>query len=435
MKKLVVLFLVSILLLVGCSSGSNNGNNSGSGNENEGSSGDSDNITIWAWDPNYNIAALDIAKEAYKDVDSNLEIEVIENAQDDIVQKLNTALSSGVTTGLPNIALIEDYRAQSFLQAFPDAFYEISDVFDEADFAEYKIAPTSFDGKNYGLPFDTGVTGLYVRTDYLEEAGYSIEDMQGIDWWEYIEIGKAVKEATGKDFITIDPNDLGIVRIMLQSTGSWYTAEDGVTPNLAGNEGLKEALELYKAMLDADIVKPNSDWSQFLSAFNSGEVVTVPTGNWITPSVKAEDSQSGDWAVVPIPKMTTSGATHASNLGGSSWYVFDQPGAEQAADFLGKTFGSDADFYQELITEVGAIGTYSPASDGEAYAIEEEFFQGQQVYADFAEWMEDVPSINYGLHTYAIDDIIVVETQNYLNGKDIDDVLNDAQSQAESQFR
>src|SRR5690625_1749494 len=430
MRKLVVLFLASILILIGCSSGSTDENN-----ENKESAGGNNKITIWAWDPNYNIAALDIAQEVYKTVDADLEIEVIENAQDDIVQKLNTALSSGTTKGLPNIALIEDYRAQGFLQAFPDAFYEISDVFDKRDFADYKIAPTSYDGKNYGLPFDTGVTGLYVRTDYLAEAGYSIDDMQDIDWWEYSEIGKKVKEATGKDFITIDPNDLGIVRIMIQSTGTWYTADDGITPNLAGNEGLKEALELYKAMLDANIVKPNSDWSQFLSAFNSGEVVTVPTGNWITPSVKAEESQSGDWAVVPIPKLTTAGATHASNLGGSSWYVFDLPGAEQAADFLAKTFGSDVDFYQDLITDVGAIGTFTPAADGEAYATEEEFFQGQQIYADFAKWMEDVPSINYGLHTYAIDDIITVEVQNYLNGKDLYDVLNDAQKQAESQLK
>jgi lactose/L-arabinose transport system substrate-binding protein len=433
MKKLVVLFLASILLLVGCSSDSNDEGKNNEGNG--GSAESSDKITVWAWDPNYNIAALDIAKDVYKDVDAELEVEVIENAQDDIIQKLNTALSSGTTKGLPNIALIEDYRAQSFLQAFPDAFYEISDVFDEGDFAEYKIAPTSFDGKNYGLPFDTGVTGLYVRTDYLEEAGYSIEDLEGIDWWEYIEIGKEVKEATGKDFITIDPNDLGIVRIMIQSAGSWFMTEDGVTPNLANNEALKESLELYKAMLDANIVKPNSDWSQFLSAFNSGEVVTVPTGNWITPSVKAEESQSGNWAIVPLPTLTVEGATNTSNLGGSSWYVFDLPGAEQAADFLGKTFGSDVGFYQDLITEVGAIGTYTPAADGEAYATEEEFFQGQQIYADFAEWVENVPSVNYGLHTYAIDDIITVEVQNYLNGKDIEDVLNDAQKQAEAQLK
>ncbi|MFJ7934808.1 ABC transporter substrate-binding protein [Sporosarcina sp. NPDC096371] len=427
MKKIMVLLLVTIFLLVGCSS-SDSKNDSNKGKED-------DPITVWAWDPNYNLAALNIAKDYYKKVDADLDVTIIENGKDDIVQKLNTALSSGITKGLPNIALIEDYQAQSFLQSFPDAFYPLTDVFNVSDFAEYKIAPTSFNGQNYGLPFDTGVTGLYVRTDYLEEAGYTIDDMKGIDWSEYIEIGKKVKEVTGKDFITIDPNDLRIIQIMIQSAGSWYLKDDGVTPDLAGNEKMKEAFELYKAMLDANIVKINSDWGQFIGIINSGDTVTVPTGNWITPSIKAEESQSGKWAIVPLPTLTVAGATNASNVGGSSWYVLDIPGAEKAADFLGKTFGSDAEFYQQLVTEIGAIGTYKPASEGDAYEIEDEFFQGQKIYADFAEWMEQVPGVNYGLHTYAIDDIITVEMQNYMNGKDIDDVLNDAQKQAESQLK
>ncbi len=435
MKKLMVLFLASILLLAACSTKTQESKPSDDGKDKGSNGKEMEEVTIWAWDPNFNVAALNIAIEGYKADQPDANFKIIENAQDDIVQKLNTGLSSGTQKGLPNIVLIEDYRAQSFLQAYPDAFYELSDVFNEADFAEYKLAPTSLDGKNYGIPFDTGVTGLYVRTDYLAEAGYTVEDLQNIDWREYVEIGKKVKEATGKDFVTIDPSDLGIVRIMMQTAGSWYLKEDGVTPNLADNAALKEALEVYKAMLDANIVKPNSDWGEFLANFNNGSVATVPTGNWITPSIKAEASQSGLWAVVPIPKLNVSEAVNASNLGGSSWYVLDIPGAEQAADFLGKTFGSDVELYQKLITEIGAIGTYKPASDGTAYALEDEFFGGQTIISDFAAWTEDIIGVNYGMHTYAIDDIVAVEMQNYINGKDINEVLNDAQKQAEAQFK
>ena len=118
-----------------------------------------------------------------------------------------------------------------------------------------------------------------------------------------------MKEVTGKTFLTLDPNDLGIIRIMIQSAGSWYVKEDGVTPDLVDNAALKEAFEVYKEMLDANIVKPHSDWNQFIAGFNSGDVVTVPTGNWITPTVKAEESQSGKWAVVPIPKLNVPGAS------------------------------------------------------------------------------------------------------------------------------
>lgn len=427
-----MLLFVSVVL-VACGSGSDP-NNTGKNND-KGNSGEaSDEITVWAWDPKFNIAALEIAKEVYAEENSDLEVKVIENAQDDIVQKLNTALGSGTTKGLPNITLLEDYRAQSFLQAFPDLFYDLTDVFDANDFADYKITPTSFEGKNYGIPFDTGSTGLYVRTDYLEEAGYTVEDLQEIDWYEYIEIGKAVKDATGKAMLTQDPNDLGILRMMMQSAGSWYMEDDGVTPYLEGNDALKESLEIYKAMIDEDILRPHSDWSELLAGFNSGEAASIPTGNWITPSVKAEESQADNWVVVPIPKLTVSGSTNASNLGGSSFYVFDIPGAEEAAEFLSKTFGSDVDMYERLVDEVGALGTYTPVLETGAYEKSDEFFGGQQIFADFAEWMEEIPEVNYGMHTYAIEDIMKVELQNYLNGKDVEDVLKDAQKQAESQL-
>ncbi|ELK46583.1 extracellular solute-binding protein [Halobacillus sp. ACCC02827] len=418
------LALIAIFTLAACSSDESSGS--------DGGGEDSNKVTAWAWDPKFNIAALEIAKDAYE---GDAEIEIIENAQDDIVQKLNTGLSSGTMKGMPNIVLIEDQRAQSFLKSYPDAFYPIDDYMNPDDFASYKIAPTSLDGKQYGLPFDTGVMGLYFRTDYLEEAGYTKEDLTDITWDEFIAIGKDVKEKTGKDMVSMDPNDLGIVRAMIQSAGKWYVEEDGETLNIEGNEALKKAFETYKSMMEADIVKANSDWSQYVAAFNSGDIATVPTGNWIGASIMAEESQSGKWAVAPIPKLDVEGAVNASNLGGSSFYVLNIDGKEKAAEFLGETFGSNTDFYQDLITEVGAVATYSPAAEGEAYQQESEFFGGQKLVSDLSEWTNEIPAVDYGTHTYAIEDILVAEMQNYLNGKELDAVLADAQAQAEAQLK
>lgn len=429
MKKLLALLLVSMLLLAACSSGSSNGK------ESKENSADANEITVWAWDPSFNIKALELAKEAYAAENPDLKVNIIENAQDDIVQKLNTSLSSGTTKGLPNIVLIEDYRAKSFLQAYPDMFHPLTGSYKTEDFVQYKVEATSVDGENYGLPFDTGVTGLYVRTDYLAEAGYTVEDLQNIDWKEYIEIGKKVKEATGKRLLTYDPNDLGILRTMIQSAGKWYVKEDGTTPDLADNEALKLSFKIYKELVDNDLMNFHSDWNEFLATFNSGKVATVTTGNWITPSIKAETSQSGKWAVVPHPSLPGMESVNASNLGGASWYVLDAPGKENAVDFLTKTFGSNVDLYQKLVTDVGAVGTYIPATKGEAYKTGDEFFGGQSIVSDFSKWAEEIPQVNYGMHTYAIEDILVVAMQNYLNGQDLDKVLKEAQEQAETQIK
>jgi len=436
MKKMMALLLAGMMVVTAaCSSNANN--KAGEGGANGGNNAaETTNLTVWAWDPNFNIKAMNLAKEAYADDNANVNVEIIENAQNDIVQKLNTGMSSGTTKGLPNIVLIEDYRAQSFLQAYPDMFHPLTDSFTASDFAEYKLGPTSVDGVNYGLPFDSGVTGVYVRTDYLEQAGYTVEDMQNITWDQYIEIGKAVKEKTGKEMLSLDPNDLGILRVMIQSAGSWYLKEDGKTADLADNVALKEAFETYKKMMDANIVKIHSDWSQFVANYNNGAAASVPTGNWFTPSITAAADQSGKWAIVPLPKLTNNAnSVHASSLGGSSWYVLNVPGKEAAAEFLGATLGKDVDLYQKLVTEIGAIGTYKPASEGEAYKAKNDFFGGQEIVQDFAKWTAEIPNVNYGMHTYAIEDILVVEMQNYLNGKAVDAVLADAQKQADSQIK
>lgn len=437
MKKATLLLTVALLLILSaCSSSGTTSNNSVASDNNSSDSSKPSEITIWAWDKNFNVKALEIAKEMFLKDNPNATINIVENAQADIVQKLNTGFGSGTTKGLPNVVLIEDLRSQSFLQAFPDMFYDMTDSFKASDFAQYKIGPTSMDGKNYGLPFDSGVTGLFIRTDYLEQAGYKVQDLQNLTWDQYIDIGKKVKAVTGKDMITLDPNDLGIIRYMIQSTGSWYMDKDGKKPNLSGNAALKEAFDVYKRMMAANIVKPNSDWSQFLAAFNKGDVASVPTGNWISASIKAEADQSGKWAIVPIPRLAGQpNAVNASNLGGSSWYVLNVPGKEQAAGFLSKTFGSNVDLYQRLVSEVGAIGTYIPAATGAAYKEADPFYSNQHTIADLAKWTNQIPLVNYGANTYAIEDILIVEMQNYLNGKNIDEVLKDAQQQAEAQIQ
>jgi len=427
MKKLLLLVVASIMMLAACGSGSKEGSGSDK-------SGDSNTITAWAWDPNFNIAALKLADEAYNGKE-DVNLKIIENGQPDIVSKLNTGLSSGTMKGMPNLVLIEDYRAQSFLKAYPDAFFDLSEYINKDDFAAYKIDSASLDGKIYGLPFDTGVAGLYVRTDMIKEAGYTVEDFTNITWDQFIEMGKKVKEKTGKPMITVDPNDLGTIRMMIQTAGKWYLKEDGVTPDISGNKALAEAFRVYKTMLDEGVAGIHSDWSQLLAGFNNGDVAAVAQGNWITPSIKAEESQSGKWSVVPIPRLDLPNAVNASNLGGSSFYVLNVDGKEKAAEFLANTFGANKDFYQKLVTDVGALGTYKPAADGDAYKAEDEYFGGQTTVADFSKWMEEIPAVNYGMHTYAVEDILVAEMQNYIGGQDIKEVLKNAQKQADAQLK
>jgi lactose/L-arabinose transport system substrate-binding protein len=364
-------------------------------------------VTVWAWDPNFNIAIMQKAADTYMAANPNVKFEIVDMAKGDLEQKLHTNLASGVTDDLPDIVLIEDYNAQKYLHAYPGSFESLSGSINHADFAPYKVELMSVDGQVYGVPFDSGVSGLFYRSDLLEQAGLSMDDVQDITWDEYIEIGQKVYDATGVYWNGYDPNDGGLMRIMLNGSGQWYFDADG-NPTMAGNAALEESVRVYRDIMNADFTKKTSGWGEWVGGINSGEVATITTGVWIMGSVKAGEGQEGLWAVAPTPKLTVDGAVNASNLGGSSWYVLASSEEKAAAvDFLSATYDADTDFYQEILVDNGAVGTYVPSQSGTSYSAEDPFFGGQTIFVDFGEWMTEIPPINFGFFTYEADSALM----------------------------
>lgn len=355
-------------------------------------------------------------------------------AQDDIVQTLNTAFSSGTYKGLPNIVLIEDYRIQNYLNAYPGELRDLSNTVNPDDFMDYKLGVMTQDNKVYGVPFDSGVAALFYRTDYIEEAGYTTDDMQDLTWSEFIQIGKDVKEKTGKYMLTLDPSDLGQIRMMMQSAGSWYVKEDGKTVDIADNEVLKESVKTYQQIIDAGIAEQISGWDPFVGAFQKGDVASVPTGCWIAPTIAAAEDQSGKWAVAPLPRLdNVDSSLNTSNIGGGSWYVLDKVGnGELAENFLAETFASNVDLMNDLVSEINLVSTLKASADAENYKKPNEFFGGQEIFSDFSKWTEEIPTVNYGLYTYTIEDIMSEAVQSILQGADIDETLANTQVQAEA---
>jgi len=448
MKKLLSLLISLILVftLIGCSNSNEGTDTSGTGstssssndtNEKDTSKNEDskEKITIWAWDPNFNIAIMEEAKAIYQKDNPDVEIEVVEFAKGDLEQKLHTNLASGKTDGLPDIVLIEDYNSQKYLQAYPGSFEDLTGKINHDDFAGYKVALMTVDGKVYGVPFDSGVTGFYYRTDYLEEAGYTAKDLNNITWDEFIEIGKDVLDKTGKQMLATDPNDGGLMRTMMNSAGRWYFDENG-NVDIANNEAIKEAARLYSEIVTSGIAKITSGWGEWVGALNNGDVASITTGVWITASVKAEESQSGLWAVAPTPRLDLPGAVNASNLGGSSWYVLSSSQSKDTAiDFLNKIYAGNNDFYQKILFDRGAVGTYIPSQAGEAYTQEDPFFGGQAIYTNFSEWMQQTPSINYGMYTYEADAAIMAQMAGVYEGLSVDEALKAAEEQVVSQIQ
>ena len=278
-------------------------------------------ISVWVWDKAFNGDTMREAGARYTADHPDVTFNIDDTAsQDDIRAKLQTQLLAGSTEGLPDIVLIQDDIAQKYLQSFPGAFEPLSDAIDMSVFAPYKVAAATYDGKSYSVPFDSGVTGLFYRSDYLEEAGFNAADLENITWDQLIEIGTTVKAKTGQPLLDLDLNDAGLIRMMMQSAGEWYFNADG-SLHIADNAALKKALETYAKFYQADLSSRSPAGPNIPAPSPRAKSPSCPSACGSPATIKANADQSGKWGVAPIPRLDIEGSANASNQGGSSWYV------------------------------------------------------------------------------------------------------------------
>ena len=61
-----------------------------------------------------------------------------------------------------------------------------------------KLADSTAEGKNYGLPFDNGATIMAIRSDMVEAAGLTVDDFKDTTWSQFEELAKKVVEANDR---------------------------------------------------------------------------------------------------------------------------------------------------------------------------------------------------------------------------------------------
>ncbi len=60
--------------------------------------------------------------------------------------------------------------------------------------------------------------------------------------------------------LTVQPDDLGLIRIMMQSGGSWYVENEGEEAYISDNSILREAIHTYKELVEQNLTVPVSGW-------------------------------------------------------------------------------------------------------------------------------------------------------------------------------
>ena len=303
------------------------------------------------------------------------------------------------------------------------------------DFSQFpagKLAYSTVDGKNYGVPFDNGaVIGAY-RTDILEQAGYTTADLTDIDWNRFIEIGKDVKAKTGTYMLSGQADSPDTIMMMLQSAGASLFDEDG-KPAMTDNAALKECIDIYKTMVDEGIYLEVNKWDDYVTSITKGSVAGVINGNWIIATIQGMEDTAGKWEITNMPKLIkTPNATNYSNNGGSSWYITSNcKNKDLAIDFLKSTFAGSVELYDKILASTGAIATYLPAGESEKYAEPVAYWSDQPIYKTIVDYSKLTPANNTSPYYYDGRNAIGTQIQNIMNGADTDSAIADAQAEVE----
>lgn len=387
-------------------------------------------LSIMAWDPAFNIPAIQAAADDYKEnVDSEFELEILEQGgSEDVETAITTAGSAGDYSNLPDIVLFQDHYIHRYVADYPDAWTSLGDIdINWDDFAAEKIDYSTIDGEHYGVPVDNGTVVCAYRTDLLEQAGYTIDDLTGCTWDKFMEVGKAVKEKTGKALLCVNSDGNDLPYMMMQAEGV-SQFKDG-KPYITENETLVTIVEKLVEMAKEGILLMPNSWSDYTDkAIQGDQVAGVMNGNWILPTIEKVEANSGKWEITTMPTLE-GGEGYASN-GGSSLYITSNCGnVDLAKDFLAYTFGGSTTTYDNALRDGGVISTYAPAGETEVYNEGVEFFNNQPIYADIVEMGTHVQKVEQSDFHYAARDYVGSAIVKIINGTDTMDALKEAEDQ------
>ena len=393
---------------------------------------DEHTLSVYAWDANFNIPALKDAEADYqKNVDPDFKLNVIQASQSsDVETAITTAASAGDYSTLPDIVLFQDHYFHKYATDYPDAFQNIDDSgVDWKDFGAEKLSYSMIDGKHYGFPVDNGTVITAYRVDLLKEAGYTMDDMKGISWDEFIKIGQDVYAKTGKYLLSMDGNGNDLIYMMLQAEGE-SQFKDG-KPDITSNPKVAQVVQKIVEMQQKKVLYLANDWSDYTDQTIMGDMVAgVINGNWIIPTIEQVDANSGKWEITSMPTLEGGGKEGYASNGGSSLYITancSKP--DLAKKFLAYTFGGSTVTYDGALKDGGVVTTCISAGKSDVYNEGVAYFNNTPVYAQIVAMGANVPVVEQSDYHYPCREQMAAAVQNIIGGADITQSLKDAEDQ------
>lgn len=379
-------------------------------------------ITVWSWD----VAAAGLTRIAadFEAQNEGTKINVVDVGYDNAYDKISVGLSAG--SGLPDLITVETEVLPGYIEAFPGSFVDVSGLLgsEVQNFDPSKISAASDStGALFAVPWDSGTTALYVRTDYVAQAGVDISTI--VTWEDFLALSEEVFLATGKTAFDTDLSTGAMfLQMMQQQAAGIFDASGNIAVN--GPEGVR-ALRLLQAFNERGLINNVVGWDERVSSAVNGVSAFSPNAVWWSGTLKGDAPElSGKWAIQPLPTFETGGA-RASNNGGSNLVIPTQSKNPDLAFAFAKFALANVDNQNTMSFTEGLFPSYLPALGDPKYSEPDEYFGGQAAMEVFAELTAEIPPTYFtGDYAKAAEIVANATVAAILNGDDAQTALDKA---------
>lgn len=364
----------ALLVVAGCSSDPEEPTPTGTAGGEDTPAPITEPIVYWS-----GLVGTDLLVDEWNDANPGIPVEWnnFSGSTDEQVASLLAAVDAGNAACL---VMTQNDRVPSLLAS--GAFQDVTDYAQqyEGDYFPGTWDAVTYADVTYGLPSDTGPMAMFYRADILDELGLEAPTT----WDELADVSEAVAaERPGSYFTGLPADDgQGFVSFVAQHADPWFTIEGDAWRVDVDNAGSQQVADFWQDLLDRDLVNDTQRWDPtFYNDLSEGVQLALIGGAWQAPLI-AENvaGGAGEWAMAPMPTWEAGDAVTSGN-GGSSILVVT--GCEAPAEAL--------EFTNWLTTNVeGALSVniFPAVADAEIPTPDAvaEFFGGQQINADLAEY-------------------------------------------------
>lgn len=167
----------------------------------------------------------------------------------------------------------------------------------------------SLDGEIYNVPDGYILRGVFVRTDWMEEAGLNVEDYENMTWEQYFDLVKKLTDVeNGRYGIAFRGGSMNLMAFreycqsMLEN-GTVFLNDGTYNSIYTAPEALDYFKEMYGLYLDGYAPEESINWGypEMVEGFVSGQCGTLIQTPEVVP-ICQEAMEDGTWKVLAYPR-------------------------------------------------------------------------------------------------------------------------------------